>query len=293
MVKIVRGKEGRQGTDEWLEFRKFKIGSSDAASIMGCGFKTPLQLFDEHWGSAPKRQANQAMKRGSAMEVEARDWLNAKYGIDLIPVVAQNPSCDWHISSMDGLYISEKGDMFACEIKCPGEENHQLALDGVVPPIYIPQCYHILETSPDLERILYLSYTPESQAEIWVYRDEVEMEKQLQKEEEFYQTLINCVPPMPTHADWTMIKEDEYVKSIEEYVRITNEVGSLEKKASEIKERLVEMMESRDCRRAIIGSINMQRICRKGNVRYSDIPELIGVDLDQYRARSTVSYRVG
>ncbi len=36
-----------QGTPEWHEFRRFKIGSSMAASIRGVGFKTPLQLFED------------------------------------------------------------------------------------------------------------------------------------------------------------------------------------------------------------------------------------------------------
>jgi len=63
-----------QGTPEWKEFRKGKIGSSMAASIRGIGFKTPLQLFEDVMEDR-ETPDNEAMRRGRDMEPVIRDWL--------------------------------------------------------------------------------------------------------------------------------------------------------------------------------------------------------------------------
>ena len=74
-IRFVNGEAGVQGTPQWKEFRKWKIGSSSAASIRGVGFKTPLQLFESIMEET-ETPINDAMRRGTNMEPIARAWLN-------------------------------------------------------------------------------------------------------------------------------------------------------------------------------------------------------------------------
>ena len=52
-----------QGSLEWREFRKRKIGASDAPSVMGVGFLTPLQLWRIKVGLEPEKVPNSAGRR--------------------------------------------------------------------------------------------------------------------------------------------------------------------------------------------------------------------------------------
>ena len=62
----------QQGTQEWLDWRKERIGASDTPCIMGVGFKTPFQLWQVKTGRVPPDPQNYAMQRGNELEFGAR-----------------------------------------------------------------------------------------------------------------------------------------------------------------------------------------------------------------------------
>lgn len=291
-----------QGSQEWLDFRKFKIGSSSAASIMGVGFKTPLQLFEDIMEDKPT-PVNDAMRRGSAMEPIARAWINERCKADLQPVVVEhpNPEYNWHISSIDGLCVMpnglslygkeilKPGEIFVCEIKCPGLKDHTTALEGKVPDKYLPQCYHILEDLPGVNKILYFSYREDSQAMVWVDRDEYEMTNQFGYELSFYSKLLSCRPPEPTEKDWVEFVQSDLIGQANEYLQIMDELSILEERSKEIKENLI--IATAKTSRCKIGELKLQKVIRQGTVDYSQIDALKGIDLDKYRKPPIISWR--
>ena len=65
-----------QNTEEGFEFRKTKIGSSDAPIIMGeSPWKTPQQLWEEKMGLKESSYENAAIQRGKQLEAQARKSL--------------------------------------------------------------------------------------------------------------------------------------------------------------------------------------------------------------------------
>lgn len=280
-----------QGTQEWLEFRKMKIGSSSAASIRGVGFKTPLQLFEDMIEDR-ETLVNDAMRRGTAMEPIARAWLNQKYGADLQPAVIQhpNPSFDWHFSSIDGIWKRPDGTYFVCEIKHPGRVDHEKALNGEIPDKYIPQCYHILEDLPGVEKILYLSYHEDSQAEVWLYRDDHEMHTQFAEELSFYSRLLSFNPPEPTEKDWIQFYAADFLSKANRYSFIKTQIEELQEESDRIKKELIEG--SGGVARAKIGNLKLQKVIRQGAVDYSKIEALKGIDLKPFRKDPIVSWRL-
>ena len=280
-----------QGSQDWKDFRKGKLGSSSAASIMGVGFKTPLQLFEDMMDDR-ETPVNEAMIRGTTMEPIARRYLNTKYESDLQPVVVTHPIdfYDWHISSLDGLWQRPDGSVFVAEIKCPGRVDHQKALDGHVPEKYMPQLYHILEDLPDVHRILYFSYHPDSQAEVWVYRDKVKMDAQFQAELAFYNRILDCNPPEPMDKDWVDFRDSYLVDKANRLMYLNNEVLNMQAEVATIRSELIEGIQG--CVRSRIGDLKVQKVTRKGTPQYSKIPELKGVNLDQYRGDPIISWRL-
>ena len=262
-----------------------------AASILGVGFKTPLQLFEDIMEDR-ETEVNDAMRRGTMMEPIAREWLNQKYQSNLQPVVVQHPdsSHDWHISSLDGLWKRPDGSYFACEIKHPGKIDHEKALDGQIPEKYIPQCFHILEDLPGVDRILYLSYREESQVEIWLERNEHEMDMQFAQELSFYEKLLSCTPPEPTEKDWVEFLDYDLVSQAHLYGCIQDQIEELQAKSASIKEQLLQGTSFSS--RAKIGQLKLQKVIRKGAIEYTKIDALKGIDMEQYRKNPIVSWRV-
>lgn len=299
---LIRFVDLEQGTDAWKEFRKFKIGSSSAASIMGVGFKTPLQLFEDIMEDK-ETPTNDAMRRGTAMEPVARAWLNERCKADLQPVVVEHPNPDhnWHISSIDGLCMMQNGltidgeeilkpgEIFVCEIKCPGFNDHNTACGGTVPEKYLPQCYHILEDLPGVNKILYFSFREDSQAMVWVDRDEYEMHSQFGYELSFYSKLLSCRPPEPTEKDWVEFMQSDLIEQANEYTQIMDEMSILEERAQQLKESLIQGTSQTS--RCKIGDLKLQKIIRQGNVDYSKISELNGVNLNMYRKPPIITWR--
>jgi len=280
-----------QGSDEWKEFRKLKIGSSAAACIRGVGFKTPLQLFEDMMEDK-SYEPNEAMIRGTLMEPIARAWLNEKYQSNLQPVVVthQNPEHDWHISSIDGLCERADGSIFVTEIKCPGREDHNTALEGRVPAKYIPQCLHILEDLPGVDRILYFSYRDDSQAEVWVERDEYEMAIQFAEELAFFSKILSCTPPEPTARDWIEFSGGDIVSKANMYAFIQDQIKDMQDQAEAIKEEMIK--DTGFVSRAKIGHLKLQKVIRRGAVDYARIEALKGLDLNPYRKEPIVTWRL-
>src|ERR1043165_6024764 len=130
----------KQGTPEWHEFRKDKIGASLASVIMGvCPWKTPLQLYNEMKGIIDQAPTSAFMERGIEMEAQARSQFEYLKGKTFPSIVVQDDHLPWMIASLDGWNEEEK---CLVEIKCPGMKAHQIALRGQVPDHYYPQLQH-------------------------------------------------------------------------------------------------------------------------------------------------------
>ena len=72
----------QQNTEEWLEFRRDKIGASDAPIIMGKSpWKTPHQLWEEKIGVRTSSYETAAMRRGKDLESEARKHFEQQTGL--------------------------------------------------------------------------------------------------------------------------------------------------------------------------------------------------------------------
>ncbi|MES2409044.1 MAG: YqaJ viral recombinase family protein [Patescibacteria group bacterium] len=296
MPKIV---DLKQGSPEWKEWRKWKIGASMAAAIMGVSpWQTPLQLWESivmDDDSAP----NFAMQRGTRLEEQARDLLNKEklqeWAVKYRPECFEHKDIPWMIASMDGVistHVFKAGHAMvhaAVEIKCPGREAHQMALNGIVPPYYMPQLQHQMVVC-DLTKILYYSFDGENGIGIEVYRDDEYITKKLlPAEAAFYQSLIDFKPPEACDQDLIVIDDPKAIEHAKLYVKAMETVKNNQKVADECKELLIRYAQDRKCK---IGNLVVQKIIRKGSIDYSKVAELKDVKLDKYRKEPVISWRV-
>jgi putative phage-type endonuclease len=271
----------QQNTPEWLEFRKNKIGASDAPIIMGLSpWKTRYRLWQEKLGLIETEAMNCSMKRGHDLEEMAREKYEEVTGNIILPEVGIHKDYEWMMASLDGISIERD---IIVEIKCPGHTDHEVALNGSIPEKYWPQLQHQLAVY-DLDVLHYFSFRHEDYALIEVHRDDFYIEKLIKEELRFWSQLQGMVPPELTDKDFSRRQDDEWY--------------TLSKRWKEAKYTLQQAEElEKKCRDDLIKASHGQstlgcdvRVCKyfkKGVVDYSSIPAIKNLDLSQFRKAST------
>lgn len=279
----------QQNSDAWTTWRGKGLGSSDAPVIMGVSpWKTPYQLWEEKTGLVKGFQGNFATQRGHEMEPKARAAFELEIGEEFPPVVAEHTNYPYIRASLDG-FNSELNAVL--EIKCPGKEDHALAMSGKVPEKYWPQLQHQLLVT-GASKVYYYSYDGEKGATVEVLPDLPYITTLLQAETAFWDLVQNKIAPEMTDKDAETITDAELVMLAEHYASYDEQIKKLEIKMKELKDKIVEKCTHAKTK---VGKLTITRSTRSGSIDYAKIPELKGVDTEQYRKEPTmvVTVKVG
>lgn len=278
--------EIQQNTPEWEEMRKGKIGASDAPIIMNVSpWKTPMQLWEEKSGFVPQGTQTFFMKRGHHLEQKAREKLEEMTGVLFQSVVRVHPEFEWMIASLDALSLD---NAILAEIKCPGKEDHKKAMEGEVPEKYFPQLQHQMEVC-GVDKAIYFSFDGENGVIVEVKKDEKYVADMLKKEKNFYECMKSLKPPSLTDKDHQLINSFEWESTAKQWTETNRAIKELQEKEKELRDNLIGLSQHHSSKG---GGITLTKVVRKGNVKYSDIPELKNVCLDQYRGDAIESWRI-
>lgn len=274
-----------QGSKEWLELRRTKIGASDAPIIMGVSpWKTPYQLWAEKLGIGQEQEETSGMMYGKKMEPEIRKAISEELGIDVEPRVIFHPMHAFMMASLDG--ISLLGDIY--EIKVANKEDHEIARSGNIPDKYFPQCQHQMSCA-GVSSMTYVSYNSGEIISVTVEADSDYINDMIAKEKEFFRCMTEFDPPELTHRDAVENTSEEWVILAKEAERVIKEKQFLEKYLDDIKAKLVKMAGTRS---TYGGGIALTRTPYAGRIDYKAIPELEGVDLEKYRKKGSMIWRL-
>ena len=191
-----------QGSLEWLAWRTFGIGSSDAPVIVkGKHFDRDRHaLWQEKRGELlPKERSvwiNERMRRGQVLEGDVRNWYVNWIKKSVSPLCAFHATKDYIKASLDGW---EPFSRTILEIKCPGKKDHDSALNNTVPDKYLPQLQHqALVTGA--KQVHYLSYNPtypklDRYALVSYHPEKDDISKLELFEEIFWGCVVSGIPP--------------------------------------------------------------------------------------------------
>jgi hypothetical protein len=84
-------------------------------------------------------------------------------------------------------------------------------------------------------------------------------------------------------------EDQEWTTTAQEYKEVTQEIKSLEKRQKQLRDALISMS---DHANSIGGGLRVEQLARRGSIAYAEIPELRGVDLDQYRGDLITYWKV-
>lgn len=170
-----------QGTSEWKQWRLGGFGASDIPALMGENrWKSIQKLLKEKDGYGGDYQ-NEAMRRGTMLEPEARREYCKKVGFNVSPICLQQKGYFWARASLDGISSNRKN---VVEIKC-GESSYRKAQHGEIPRYYYGQLQHILFVT-GLDVIDYWCYLRERDGVLLqMERDDSYISDLIHKGEEF------------------------------------------------------------------------------------------------------------
>lgn len=273
----------KQGTQEWHEHRKSYRNASESAAVMGLSpWQTAFQLWQLKTGRAEPTEATAPMKHGTEMEPLARAAYEAETGLIMQPLVMVSGD---YSASLDGITL--RGDLIV-EIKCPykgqASDLWQSVEAGEIPPMYLVQIQHQLMVSGA------------KLAHLWVFdgnvgllheieRDEVCQQRIKNAWDEFIKFVDSDTPPPLSELDTELRDDSEWVLAAQLYRDAKANSEEAAKKLDEAKERLTSLASDHPSIKG--GGVTVSRFWKAGNIDYKNVPEITGVDLEQYRGEGS------
>lgn len=274
---------------EWKKWRSEGLGASDSPVIMGVSpYKTRYQLWEEKCGMTTGDDGNWATRRGQDLEPVARAQYELMTGLDMPPAFVEHKEHRFVRASLDGWNAAAN---VVLEIKCPGAEDHALAVAGKIPAKYWPQVQHQLYVT-GAERVDYFSFDgKESFARVEVKPDEIYLAVLVPTLLSFWDHVQKKSPPELCEKDFKSIK-NAAVKELARYYRSAKtRADAASADLETAKANLLACLDESHPRYRIDDML-VSRVTRQGAIDYGKIPELKGIDLEQFRKKPSVFWSI-
>ena len=262
---------------EWHKWRSEGIGASDSPVVMGVSpYKTRFQLWQEKTGEETNDQGNWATRRGNELEPRARAQYELEMNQDMPPAFMEHPHFPFIRASLDGY-----GNNTVLEIKCPGKEDHALAVEGKVPEKYYPQLQHqLLVTSAAVAH--YYSFDGERGALVQVVPDLPYIKTLLKELQSFWHLVQTRTPPEMVDRDYKTVQDKDVKTLIMQWIAAKQASTAAANLESELKDRITDQLKGHPRWRH--AGVKIQYITKKGTIDYKKHP---GVNWEDYRGKPT------
>ena len=283
-----------QRSPEWFEARKGKLTGSNIGAALGVNpWKTPedliRQMVREYHGADSEFQGNIATTWGTSHEPLAL----LDYEMETGNMVKDcgflvHPEFDWLGASPDGLI----GDHGLIEIKCPyGLRNEASPKFKSLAdqPHYKAQVMVELACTGRSFCDFY-QWTPNGDRLEVVNYDSAWWSDNLPKLEAFYALYLSELDN-PAHLEekHKEINTQQARLLIDEYQDLTDSIDQATERKKEVFDELVKLAKGRN---SLVWGRKLTQVERKGAVDYKAIPQLKGIDLEQFRKKPTNFWRL-
>lgn len=284
-----------QGSPEWLALRQSHRSASDTGSIVGSNpYGSQLAVWKDKLGLGSKFE-NAAMRNGKAREDETRARYNAATGERVEPAVAINGD---YLASLDGMTMDGARNV---EVKCPVlnladpsrtskwlrafMENPCIA---TIPAYYVDQMHHQMAVSGADDTDFYVGLYDENGNHVRDICVEVPYDNERfivihTAWENFWPHVEKMDPPVTE----TVRDDEEWKEAEAEYLAAAADAEKAATALEAAKAKLVALVASDELGTTRGALVGVNYALRKGNVDYTAVPQLQGVDLEPYRKRAS------
>lgn len=276
-----------QGSQDWLNLRKRYITATDIGIIMGSNpYKTPYQLFKQKMDMEDPDQENDRMRLGKELEPIALERAKESWNCDkLMPCVVINPNYGF-MASLDA-FSSE--DNILVEIKCGKGAFEALTKEDKIPEYYITQMQWQMYITGQNSCVYYCYWDDEVSHRI-ICRNELLIQEMHEKAIHFLECMDTFTPPELCDRDVQDRTGDEYLEKImTSYNQQAQALKVIEDRMRVTKNMIIDYCKEKS---TICSSGKITKIVTKGRINYKDVPELKDIDLEAYREKETISFRI-
>lgn len=287
-------------TPEQKEKRKGHITASEIGAICGVGrFATREDVMRrkvrEHYGLPDEFQGNIATDWGNDHEDEA---IAAYEFVSWNTVVRKQEFVSAHIAGVQcGATLDGAIPDAVVEVKCPfGKRNESVVAQEYLEQV--PEYMYQVNWQMMVENVdgaVFVVWTTHGVDYYQTCADVRLQSEMLQEAQEFQAELNEIIASEELSAKYLQAKNEYEVREDADFMRVSSEwllaqsaAKSAQDKADAIKKDLLKLCTANTKGNGLI----IYRSERKGSVDYSKVPELQGVNLDQYRKKSTALWTV-
>ena len=276
----------KQGSQEWLDYRRNMRNASETAAVLGVSpWMTPYQLWLLKTGRTESK-ATAAMQHGTDMEPAARAAYEAETGSIMQPLVLRD---GLYSASLDGMDLD--GQLIV-EIKCPfraqDSELWRQVKAGQVPDHYTAQIQHQLMVSGAKLAHLYVFDGTQG-----ILRPMEPIEHAFQRIRDgwdWFQVFLDTdTPPPLTDADTVMREDNDWVAAATAFTQAKQATDLADAAVAQAREALLALALHPKEQGA---GVSVTRYWKAGAVNYKVVPELKGVNLENYRGKLREEVRV-
>jgi putative phage-type endonuclease len=272
-----------QSGNSWHQFRASGIGSSDIASILGISpWKSAHQLWKEKTGieKAVDISNQYQVQRGVINEPRARAMYELISGSEFPPALAIHPKYDFMRVSLDG----DNGET-VIEIKCPGQKTIDDAKAGKVPDHYMCQIQYQMLCAQRKKGVFFCYHPEQEDYAIVDIKPDLELQSKIEKSvSEFWQKVQ--AKSWDEETDFVELQDKDFHSAAKNWLTAKKELDEAEKKFEEAKEYVLKFQDKH--KKEVRGfGIKILKSEVKGSIDYAKIEILKGLDLEQYRKKST------
>ena len=272
-------KELEQNSLEWHEHRAKYRNASEAGSVMDCNpFQTRRQLWESRHGLGKPFVGNVATDYGHKMEPVALAKVSKLLGVELKSAIFTEGE---YSASLDA-YGEKGGETYRVEIKCPYQREDS-KLWKTVKADEVPDHYYWQQVQQG-----FCSKTDHAYFFVYISDDVYDLSPFMDLQGDDIKLKAAWDDFMANEPAPAYTPRPDLVESAYMYASLKAEYDDIGKELKLYESRLKDACEEN----SEAGPIKVQIISKKGNVDYAKIPELKGIDLDDYRKKSTTYKKI-
>jgi putative phage-type endonuclease len=274
-----------QRSEIWSEWRSKGLGGSDAAAVLGiCPYKTAYDLWEIKTGRKKEEVAdNIAIQRGNNFEPIVRARYELERGAEFPATLVEHERFPFIRASLDGF---NRDLNIVLEIKYQGKKDHEAARRGIIRPHHVAQLAHQLLVT-GAQKADYVSFDGVDHVIVEYFPDLEYSKNLLKKLTEFWALVETDTPPPLSDRDFKKIKNEEITARLKRWKNAKRRAEEYAEEEARLKKEIIELV---DHPRMIGCGVKIQKVFRKGNIDYSKVEELKGVDLERYRKPGSESW---
>lgn len=273
---------------DWLKWRKEGIGGSDAPKIMGTSrYGNIVSCYNDKINPFVDEGENSYQaEKGIQAEGKVRSLFELQMGESFEPKLFVMSDKPWLRVSLDGLSSDGKR---AAELKFCARAVWEEARLGKVAAEYWPQVQHALMVSSaecvyfvchpwnkrcevSISEIVCVTVTPD-----WDYINN----KLFPAELKFWNSVIEKRPP--SKSEPVPQKVDGAEEKVKLWKELKQQLDAGYEQLDALRKEIVTIAENTGNKEFVVAGVRVLQKSRKGNVDYSKIPQLQGVDLEPFR----------